>query len=318
VLVPEEHGGLGLGWPETRVVLHELGRNLACVPYAESCVVAVTVILASGDVGAAAEILPGIADGTCVLAVGLGDDALLPPGGRSAVSATIDGEGCWRLEGDHPFVGGGAAADRILLLARAADGRHGWFLVDGSAPGLTRTAMSVVDTTRPQARLTLDSVAARLVGGWDECDVLLGPALDAAVTAAACEQVAASRHLLDLTVAYTSTRYQFGQPIGSFQALQHRLADLAIAVDSAVSAVEYAVAAAHGDPDRVPEAAAIAGVVCSETLYRAALETIQMHGGIGFTWEHQAHRYYRRALASRALLGSPALHRERLLQSLAL
>ncbi|MFC6239288.1 acyl-CoA dehydrogenase family protein [Longivirga aurantiaca] len=318
VLVPEAHGGLGLGWAEARVVLEALGSSLACVPFAPSCVVAVTLVLAAGDEGAAGDILPGIVDGSTVVAVALGDDSVLAPVSRSAVAAELGVDGAWVLTGDQPFVPYGTVADAILLLARTSDDEHGWFLVASDARGLSRSAMSVVDTTRPQALLRLESTPARLVGAVGRCDDLLAPVLDAAVAAAACEQLGASRHLLDLTVAYASTRFQFGQPIGSFQALQHRLADLAISIDTAASAVEYAVSAAPADPRQRAEAASISGVVCSETFYLAALETIQIHGGIGFTWEHQAHRYYRRALASRVALGSPAFHRERLLQSLAL
>jgi acyl-CoA dehydrogenase len=133
----------------------------------------------------------------------------------------------------------------------------------------------------------------------------------------ACEQSAMCTFLLTSTVGYVSTRYQFGQPIGSFQAIQHRLADLAIHADTTVSAVEFAVWAASEAPHRFTEAASIAGFVCSEAVHLVASEAIQLHGGIGFTWEHPAHRYFRRALASRAQLGKPSYHRERLLQSLA-
>jgi alkylation response protein AidB-like acyl-CoA dehydrogenase len=318
VLVPEHLGGLGMGWAEARVVLAELGRGLACVPYLSSCVVAVSVVLDADDEAAAGLILPGIADGSAVVAVALGDDRLLPATGSSALIARPDPGGAWKLSGSQQFVVDGMAADRFLLLARAEDGRHGWFLVESDAEGLERIGMEVLDSTRPQARLALDDVAARLVGRLAACDDLVAPALDALVVGTACEISAASRHLLDLTIAYASTRFQFGQPIGSFQALQHRLADLSIIIDTSVSAVEYAIAAAVHHPERLREAASIAGFVCTEAFYQAALETIQVHGGIGFTWEHEAHRYYRRALASRALLGMPSLHRERLMQSLSL
>ncbi|MCW2848445.1 MAG: acyl-CoA dehydrogenase domain protein [Marmoricola sp.] len=318
VLVPEEYGGLGMGWAEARVVLAELGRGLACVPFLSSCVVAVSVVLESNDAAAAAAILPGVAEGSSIVAVALGDDRLLPALGSSAVAARTGADGGWQLSGVQPFVVDGIAADRILLLGRTDNGAHGWFLVEAGAGGLTRTTMEVVDPTRPQATLTLDGVTARLIGDLGTCDDLVAPALDALVVGTGCEMAEASRHLLDLTIVYATTRYQFGQPIGSFQALQHRLADLAIMIDTSVSAVEYAIASAVHHPERLREAASIAGFVCTEAFYQAALETIQVHGGIGFTWEHQAHRYYRRALASRALLGTPAVHRERLMQSLSL
>jgi alkylation response protein AidB-like acyl-CoA dehydrogenase len=178
--------------------------------------------------------------------------------------------------------------------------------------------MTVVDATRPQASIRLDHTTATLVGEVASFDDLLGPVLDAAITGLACEQSAASTFLLELTVDYCKTRYQFGQPIGSFQAIQHRLADLAVLVDTSVSAVDYAIWAAADSPDALREAASIAGFTCSENMYALAAETIQLHGGIGFTWEHRAHRYYRRALAARSQFGMPAYHRERLLRSLAI
>jgi len=317
IMVPENLGGLGMGWAETRIVLAELGRSLACVPFANSCVVATTLIATSGDRDLAAEVLPGVADGSSIVAVALGDDSLLPPGGRSPIRATQIGDQ-WHLSGVQPFVQHGLIAHRFLILAERADGQHAWFLVESGAAGLEREEMACLDATRPQARLTMTAVPGRQVGRVGDCDSLVSPVLDTAVVAASCEASAASSHLLDLTVAYVSSRFQFGQPIGSFQALQHRLADLALAVDTSVSAVEYAVAAAVHDPARFREAASLAGFVCAETFYQAALEAIQMHGGIGFTWEHQAHRYYRRALSARAMLGAPSVHRERLLQSLSL
>jgi alkylation response protein AidB-like acyl-CoA dehydrogenase len=317
VLVPEEHGGLGLGWPEARVVLAELGRGLACVPFLSSCVVAPAVVLGTRDEDAAAAVLPAIADGSSVVAVALGDESLFLPLPRSPVLATLAADRGWALTGATSFVADGTAADQVLLLAATEDGRHGWFLVDASTPGVTRTPMAVVDTTRPQATIELDGAHARLVGSLGACADLLVPALDAAVTGMACEQSAMCTFLLTSTVGYVSTRYQFGQPIGSFQAIQHRLADLAIHADTTVSAVEFAVWAASEAPHRFTEAASIAGFVCSEAVHLVASEAIQLHGGIGFTWEHPAHRYFRRALASRAQLGKPSYHRERLLQSLA-
>lgn len=317
LLVPGELGGLGLGWREARMVLAELGRGLACLPFLSSCVIAPTV-LRGGDSAAAAELLPRIADGSAIVAVALGDEALLGPDPSPPAGASPAGDGSWRLSGQLSFVADGATAHCILVPAARADGLCGWFAVDASTQGVTTAAMSVVDTTRPQATVRLDQARARLVGGFSGCDAAVGPVLDAAVTGLACEQSAASQFLLELTVAYCKTRYQFGQPIGSFQVVQHRLADLAISVDTSVSAVEYAVGAAADEPQRWREAASIAAFVCAETMYTAAAETIQLHGGIGFTWEHPAHRYYRRALASWSQFGKPSWHRERLLRSLSI
>jgi alkylation response protein AidB-like acyl-CoA dehydrogenase len=266
----------------------------------------------------AAEVLPQIADGTAIVTTALGDEALLGPDPTSGVNARQGADGRWRLSGHLPFVADGTVAQYILVLAARADGLHGWFVVSAETHGLTRTAMPVIDTTRPQATIRLDRAPARLIGGFSSCEEAVGPILDAALTGLACEQSATSQFLLELTVEHCKTRYQFGQPIGSFQAIQHRLADLALLVDTAVSAVEYAVWAAADEPERLHEAASIAGFVCAESMHKAAAEAIQLHGGTGFTWEHPAHRYYRRALNSRSQFGKPSWLRERLLRSLSI
>jgi alkylation response protein AidB-like acyl-CoA dehydrogenase len=317
VLVPDRFGGLGLGWREARVILAELGRGLACAPFLLSCVIAPAVLL-SADSAVAAELLPRIADGSAIVTVALDDEDLLGPQPTSRIAASADGNGGWRLSGEMPFVAYGAAAHHVLVLAARPDGLCGWFAVASDTLGVTIEVLPVIDTTRPQAKIHLDQASAKLAGGFASCETAVGPILDAAITGLACEQSAASQFVLDLTVAYCKTRYQFGQPIGSFQAIQHRLADLAILVDTSVSAVEYAVWAAADEPERWREAASIAGFVCAETMHAAAAETIQLHGGVGFTWEHSAHRYFRRALASRAQFGLPSRHRERLLQSLSI
>jgi alkylation response protein AidB-like acyl-CoA dehydrogenase len=315
LLIPEDLGGLGLDWRAARAVLGELGRGLACVPFLSSCVIAPTVLLA-GDAAVASELLPRIADGSAMVAVALGDETLLSADPSASVEATAGADGGWQLSGQLLFVADGGAAHHILVPAADADGRPGWFLVSGDAPGVVTEAMPVVDTTRPQATVRLNGAAGRPVSSADSWTELVGPVLDAAITGLSCEQSAACAFLLELTVAYCKTRFQFGQPIGSFQAVQHRLADLALTVDTTVSAVEYAVAAAMDDPPRWREASSIAGFVCSEAMYSMAAEAIQLHGGVGFTWEHVAHRYYRRALAARPQFGQPSRHRERLLQAL--
>jgi alkylation response protein AidB-like acyl-CoA dehydrogenase len=319
VLVPTQFGGLGLGWREARVVLAELGRCLACVPFLSSCVVAPTVLLAGVNDGAVAgDLLPRIADGTAIVAVALGDASLHSCLPATPVEARPAGGAGWQLTGTAMFVADAAGADYVLILARMPDDTIGWFAVATDRPGVRISPMSAVDETRPVARVELVDALARAAGRYASCNEALASVLDAAITGLACEQSAASQYLLEQTVAYCKTRYQFGQPIGSFQAVQHRLADLAVAVDTSVSAVEYAIWAACDDPERWPEAASIAGFTCAETMFTVGGETIQLHGGIGFTWEHFAHRYYRRALGSRAQFGQPSWHRERLLAALAI
>jgi alkylation response protein AidB-like acyl-CoA dehydrogenase len=317
-LVPESFGGLGLGWRELRVILHELGRSLACVPYLSSCVLAPTILLDNPHAATSAastELLPQIATGDAIVAVALSDEMLLGPAPTAVARATSTAGG-WELSGTTQFVPDAVAANHLLVPAALPDGGAGWFAAPTDVPEVAVTAMPVLDTTRPLATIELHAAPARLVAAYDSVATAVGTALDAAITGLACEQTGASQFLLELTVSYTKTRYQFGQPIGSFQAVQHRLADLALTVDNAVSAVEYAVWAAADCRRRWREASSIAGFTCSEALHVAASETVQLHGGVGFTWEHPAHRYFRRALASRSQFGAPARLRDRLLESL--
>jgi alkylation response protein AidB-like acyl-CoA dehydrogenase len=299
------------------VVLEELGRALACVPYLSSCVIAPTILL-DGAEELAEELLPLLADGRAMAAVALGDEALLGAVASTTLRARSTAQDRWRVSGEALFVADAAAADHLFVVASRPEGGVGWFVVRAGTDGVTVTSMPVIDTTRGQARVLLADAEARIVSLHDDVDSAIGPVLDAALTGRACEQSAAARFLLEITVDYAKTRYQFGQPIGSFQAIQHRLAELAVTVDTSVSAVEYAVWAAAEDLGRWREAASIAGFTCAEALHVAALEAIQLHGGIGFTWEHVAHRYYRRALASRVQFGAPSRNRERLLQALAI
>jgi alkylation response protein AidB-like acyl-CoA dehydrogenase len=317
LVVPAKFGGQGMGWREVRVVLAELGRGLACAPYLSSCVLAPTILLAH-ESEAAARLLPQIAEGSAIVTVALGDDTLTEADPKPCALASRGEGGAWQLSGQLSFVPDAHAAHYVLVPATDPDGLVGWYAVDIGAQGVSVAAMPVIDTTRPQASLRMDKAPATLVGASSTYEEAVDPVLDAAITGLACEQAAISQFLLELTVAYCKTRYQFGQPIGSFQAIQHRLADLAVQVDTAISAVEYAIWAATDSPRDWRAAASIAGFTCSETMYSAAKECIQLHGGIGFTWEHVAHRYYRRALASRCQFGKPSWHRERLLRSLSI
>ncbi|MTV23897.1 acyl-CoA dehydrogenase [Nitriliruptoraceae bacterium ZYF776] len=314
LLVPERFGGAGATWREVAAVAGELGRALVCVPFVTSSVIATTAVLATGDDEVAADLLPGVADGSLVLTVAAADieGTLTADGIR--VRARED-DGGWRLDGEVAYVADGTVADRLLVLTVAPAGPS-WFVVDPADASVAVHPMTVLDPTRPLATVTLEGAIGRPLGevgaGWAVAEVVI----DAATVALAAEQVAAAEHLLDLTVAYAKDRIQFGQPIGSFQAIQHALADLTLRVDEARSALELAVWAASDAPDELREGAAIAGVVCAETLRTVATEAIQIHGGIGFTWEHVAHRYFRRAHGSSVAFGTPALHRERLLAAI--
>ncbi|MCX5196717.1 acyl-CoA/acyl-ACP dehydrogenase [Streptomyces sp. NBC_00249] len=315
--VPEEYGGLGCGAAEVAVVMAELGRALSPVPYLGSAVLTVRALLAAGDRRACAEHLPGLADGSVVGALAWAEDA----GG---------GRGSWDADGlttrAEPVPGAGTGADRLLTgvkryvlagpvepalllaFARAADtGRLG--LYELTAPPARFTVRATMDPTRPLAELTLARTPARLLSA--DGDGVLTSVRDWACTALAAEQAGAAGRALEVTVRHAKDRSQFGRPIGSFQAVKHRLADMHTAVETA-GALALAAAAA-GAP---PELAAAARSACSEAYAYVAGEMIQLHGGIGITWEHEAHTWFKRAHGSGQLFGTPAAHRERLARAL--
>ncbi len=188
------------------------------------------------------------------------------------------------------------------------------FAVEADAAGLTRTPLATMDQTRKQARLEFSATPARLVGEDGGAGPALSRTLDLAAVALAAEQVGGAQRCLDMAVDYAKTRIQFGRPIGSFQAIKHKCADMLLEVESAKSAAYYAGWAAAEDSEELPVVASLAKSYCSEAYFHAAAENIQIHGGIGFTWEHDAHLYFKRAKSSELLLGDPSYHRELLAQ----
>ena len=310
--VPEAMGGAGLGQVELAVVFEELGRRLACVPYFSTVGLAVNALLASGDEAAQAELLPRLASGeaTGTLAV-LEDPGTWDLDGLGTRARRSD-DG-WVLDGHKSFVVDGHTADVVLVAARTPMGLA-VLAVEEGAPGLERVPVPTLDQTRKLARLELSGTPARLVGQAGGAETWLRRALDLAAVALATEQVGSAQRCLDMTVAYAKVRQQFGRPIGSFQAIKHRCADMLLRVESARAAAYYAAWAAAEDADELPAVASLARAYCSEACSWVAGETIQVHGGIGFTWEHDAHLYFKRAKASELLLGDPAHHRELMLQ----
>ena len=205
----------------------------------------------------------------------------------------------------------GHVADLVLVAARTAAGVS-LFAVRGDAPGLVRTRMQTLDLTRAQARLELDRVPATMVGADGQGWAVLEEVFDLAVTGLAAEQAGGSQCVLDMAVAYAAERVQFGRIIGSFQAIKHKCADMLMEVELAKTAAYNALWTAAEEPGELPEAAAIAKAFCSEAYVSAASENIQIHGGMGFTYEHPAHLYLRRAKSSELLFGVPSVWRERL------
>jgi alkylation response protein AidB-like acyl-CoA dehydrogenase len=204
----------------------------------------------------------------------------------------------------------GGTADLILVTASTLRG-VGLFAVDGSAPGLARAAQPVLDLTRKQAHVTFADTPARLVGVEGEAPAALARATDLSISALAAEQVGGAQRCLEMIVDYLKVRVQFGRLLGSFQALKHRCADLVVEIESARAiAAAAAEAAAAGDWSRLSTFAALAKADCSEAFAHASAENIQLHGGIGYTWEHDAHLYFKRARASQYLFGEPSRYRE--------
>jgi alkylation response protein AidB-like acyl-CoA dehydrogenase len=233
--------------------------------------------------------------------------------GGVTLRAAPSAGGGWRLDGHKSFVVDGLVADTLVVAARTESG-VGLFVVDGDAPGVTRTALATVDQTRKQARIELAATPGRRVGDESEFDLVL----DLAATLLAAEQVGGAGRCLEMTVDHVRRREQFGRPIGTFQAVQHRCADMLLELESARAASAWATDAASRELDDLPSAAAAAKVTCSEAFVFVATETIHLHGALGFTWDHDAHLYFKRARSSRLLFGDPRFHRERLFRRLGL
>jgi acyl-CoA dehydrogenase len=309
--VPEELGGAGAGLVDLALVAEEFGRAVAPAPLVGTVALAATALRLAGDDGVAKELLPAIAEGEAVVALAATDSR----GGWSPAEPTVTatrGEGGWRLSGEQAHVLDGAAADTVLVLA-GTDAGPGLFAVEGGAAGLTREAQSGLDLTRRLTRLRYDGVPARAVGEPGQGGAAVAGARDVGAVVLAAEAVGGAQRLLDLSVEYAGTRLQFGRVIGSFQGVKHRCADMLVDVEHARSAA-YHAAWAH-DVDGVDDprvAADLATVVTAESYLRVAKNTVQVHGGIGFTWEHPTHLYYKRAVSDAALLGGRAAAADRL------
>jgi alkylation response protein AidB-like acyl-CoA dehydrogenase len=312
LVIPEEFGGSGYGFIELVVVLEEMGRRLLCAPYFSSVVLAAQTLLHSGDDAAKKELLPGIASGETIATL-----AFTEPNGKwdeSGITATAAkaGDG-WTIDGTKMFVLDGHTAGLIIVAAKTGAGVS-LFTVTADASGLTRTPLSTMDQTRKQAKLEFSGTPASLLGTEGEGWSVLERVLDLAAVALAAEQVGGAQFVLEMAVQYAKDRVQFGRPIGSFQAIKHKCADMLLEVESAKSAAYYAGWCASELNDELPSVASLAKAYCSEAYFHATAENIQIHGGIGFTWEHPAHLYFKRAKSSELLFGDPTYHRELLAQ----
>jgi alkylation response protein AidB-like acyl-CoA dehydrogenase len=314
LIVPEQYGGAGSGCVELQIACEEMGRALLCAPFLSSAVLATSMLLFAGDAAAAQRYLPGLADGSMIGTLAMTEESGSWVAGDVRTVATPAGSG-YRLAGEKLYVLDGTVADLLLVVASTERG-PGLFAVAPDAPGLTRTAMATLDATRKQARLVLDDTPATLVGEDGGAAGPLAAALDVGAAALAAEQAGGARRVLEMAVEYAKVREQFGRPIGSYQAIKHKCADMLLEVESSTSAAYAAGWAIDGESAEIGVLASLAKAYCSEAYYHCAAENIQVHGGIGFTWEHPAHLYFKRATSTEILLGSPRYHRELLTRRL--
>ena len=316
LVLPEQYGGAGYGLAELAVVLEEMGRSLLPAPFFSTIGLAAQTLLASEDDQACRRYLPGIAGGELTATVAVCDEN----GSWDLSDITTPArrhEGDWRVSGTKMFVIDGEIADVILVIARANDGL-GLFAVDRNAPGISTTRLDALDPTRRLARVDLQNCQGQRIGPAGDAAPFLRRALDLANVALAAEQVGGAQACLDSAVEYAKVRVQFNRPIGSFQAIKHKCADLLVEIESAKAAVLYAASltadAADGASaaEEFPTCAALVAAYCSAAYTHAAKENVQIHGGIGFTWEHDAHLYLKRAKTSELLFGAPAAQRARI------
>jgi alkylation response protein AidB-like acyl-CoA dehydrogenase len=316
IALPEHLGGAGYGASALGVVAHELGRVLAPVPFVSSTVLATGLLLDLTERDPDAEKrLAGLIEGRRTAAAALTGD-----GGfwrRSAVTLSAAGSGeSWRVDGTVRHVLGGTAADDLVVVAATGDGEPAVFLLDPEADGVVVEAERVLDGTRPMATITLSKASAIRLSGDGPVDDVVSRNVDIALAVLSAEQVGACERVLEIATAYARTREQFGRPIGSFQAIKHKCADMLVDLEWARSASQAALEAFDTDDATTAGEsewrASMAKAVCSESLRNTVHANVQIHGGIGFTWEDSAHLYLRRARTDEVLFGSPAQHWDRL------
>ncbi|MFI5319364.1 MAG: acyl-CoA dehydrogenase family protein [Myxococcota bacterium] len=310
LIIPEEHGGAGFGAIELLIAMEEMGRALLCAPFLGTSVFAANALLTCADGVTQKELLPKIASGACIASV-----AYAEPNGRwdlagITLRAKGTGSSVTTLEGEKTLVLDGHAAHVLLVVARTDAGLE-LLRVDAGAAGLSRTSIPALDLTRKLAHVSFKNTPATRISSGDQT-ASFERVLALVCAALAAEQVGGAQRVLDMAVEYAKSRLKFGRPIGSYQGIKHKCAEMLVSVEMAKSAAYNALfGAAANEPDFV-ESAALAKAFCSEAYFRAAAENIQIHGGMGFTWEAAPHLYFKRAKASELLFGDAAHHREAL------
>lgn len=308
---PEEHGGHGFGTVERCVLLEEMGRVLFPSPFLASSVLASDVLLHAASPEASASLLPSLGEGVRRASVVASEIFGVPDGAGPPLMALEDGQG-WTISGSGGLVIDGMAADLLIVVAPADEGA-GLFAVAASVPELTRTPVALLDPTRRAAEVHFAGARAERIDADTAAGSGVREALDRATVALAAEMAGGTQRCVELTLEYVRNRKQFGVAIGSFQAVKHRCADIWIAADAAREAVYFAAdVIGSGDLDQLPIAASTAKIAAGDAFVAAANAAIQLHGGIGYTWEHDAHLFQKRAVVSDRILGSAAAHRDRL------
>jgi len=316
--IPEEYGGAGFGPVAQGIAMEEIGRSLLVAPVLSSSVAATNVILSSDDEQAKAELLPPLAEGTARGTLAVVEQTWEQGSSAPTTVAVLDSDGTWKLTGAKHRVLDGGTATFFVVTAQTADG-IGLFVVDRDASGVSTTDVPTVDLTRSCASVGFAAAPAVALGTTGSAPRAFSAAMDLTAIALAAEQVGAAQGALDLTVAYMKLRHQFGRPIGSFQALKHRCADLHGAIETARAVTSAALRATEsGDRRRVSILAPLAKTRSWDVLDTVSAQCIQLQGGMGFTWEVDAHLYFKRARGNQYVFGDPTALRESAAGSLGL
>jgi alkylation response protein AidB-like acyl-CoA dehydrogenase len=305
--IPEPHGGAAAGHVEMGIVMEEMGRTLLCAPFLSTAVLAPALLAAVGDGAEQEAMLPLIAAGEMVVTLAYAEGRSAVVGDRIATWAAHGAAG-WSLTGTKAYVLDGLAADVFYVLADS-DAGPSVFAVARNAPGLSPTALTTVDATRKLCSLQLRDAPARLVGAAGAGAAAFGAALERAAVALVAEQAGGAYHAMRMATEYATARFQFGRAIGSFQAIKHMCADMLCEAESAVSAARHVAAAYDAGAESRRADLALAQAFCSDAYVFVAATNIQVHGGIGFTWEHMLHRYYKRAQWNNDFEGTGRVHR---------
>jgi len=316
--IPEAYGGGGFGYGELGIVLEEMGRNLLCAPYFSTAVLATAAILNAGSEEQKKKLLPKIAEGEMTATFAFSEDSGLTDAASVAATAVPSGS-TYRIEGTKSFVLDGHTADLIVVVARqpgtTGDKGLSFFTVEGTAAGLDRKLLKTMDETRKLARLTFKGVEAKLLGTEGAGAAALAKTLQQAIVCLANEMVGGAERLREDALDYVKMRMQFGRSIASFQTTKNKAADMLVDVEMAKSAAYYAAAALDEGDDDLPAVASLAKATAAEAYLQTAIHAVQMHGGIGFTWDNDTHLWFKRAKSSEILFGDANYHRELMMQN---